>query len=432
MSIVHKKNLLFLILLCICILSAQGQAARSAFTTFGIGETYGNAMAHNQGMGGIGVSNPQYWNINNQNPALLVYNGFTMFAAGIVGEKKTVSGDTISEKVTGGNLNYLVTVFPIIPAKRQGETTRWTTSLGLMPFSTVKYKIQYQDVISGSTGKVDVTEEGSGGITQLYWSNGVRINDDFAAGIKTSYLFSSILTTYRNKLVDSPQPVNLYAALEDRSYVKDLALTAGLSYSKDSLFHKGLYRLNIGAVYNFAADLNTTKSSKLYRSTSAGDTVESATLDRVRGSIYLPPSLTVGISLSRGLKWMVGTDFSYQDWSSFKSINRDDEGLGKSWKIAVGGEMTPDAFAVDSYLKRVTYRIGAGMEQYPFVANGNKVKDLGINFGFSLPAGRSSLDLGFKIGKRGNKTENLLQEKYFKIYFAITFNDTWFIKRKFD
>jgi hypothetical protein len=72
------------------------------------------------------------------------------------------------------------------------------------------------------------------------------------------------------------------------------------------------------------------------------------------------------------------------------------------------------------------------MDKNPFLVNGFPVKDLGINFGFSLPAGRSSLDLAFKYGKRGNKSENILEETYFKIYFGITFNDQWFIKRKFD
>ena len=72
------------------------------------------------------------------------------------------------------------------------------------------------------------------------------------------------------------------------------------------------------------------------------------------------------------------------------------------------------------------------MEEHPFLANGNPVKDVGINFGFSMPAGRSSLDFAFRYGKRGDKGENVLEERYFKIFFGITFNDQWFIKRRFD
>ena len=98
----------------------------------------------------------------------------------------------------------------------------------------------------------------------------------------------------------------------------------------------------------------------------------------------------------------------------------------------MGGEITPDLYATENYFKRLTYRAGVSVEENPFLANGNPVRDLGINFGFSLPAGRSSIDLAFKYGKRGNVSENLLEEDYFKVYFGITFNDQWFIKRKFD
>jgi hypothetical protein len=64
--------------------------------------------------------------------------------------------------------------------------------------------------------------------------------------------------------------------------------------------------------------------------------------------------------------------------------------------------------------------------------NNSQLKDFGINFGFSVPAGRSSLDLAFKVGKRGDKAQNILEESYFRVYFGMSFNDTWFIRRKFD
>lgn len=99
----------------------------------------------------------------------------------------------------------------------------------------------------------------------------------------------------------------------------------------------------------------------------------------------------------------------------------------------MGGEIIPDPFDTENYLKRMTYRAGVSMEENPFLANGNLVKDIGINFGFTLPAGRyNSVDVAFKYGKRGDKAENILEENYFKIYFGITFNDQWFIKRRFD
>src|SRR5688572_28072615 len=135
MSIVKKYFFVFAsILLSV---KSFGQAP-TPFSTFGIGEPYGTASVNTQGMGGVGVSQPQFWFINNQNPALLVYNGLTSFQAGLITERRTISSQTLSEKVSGGNMNYLITAFPILPARRVGEAMRWTTSLGLMPLTSVK------------------------------------------------------------------------------------------------------------------------------------------------------------------------------------------------------------------------------------------------------------------------------------------------------
>lgn len=426
MSIIHKY-----VFFCICLLfviKASGQATRSPYTSFGIGEPYGNSLVNQQGMAGVGVSQPQFAFINNQNPALLVFNSrYTVFQAGIIGERRTISGDTLSEISQGGNMNYLATAFPIKP-------TKWTTSIGLMPYTSVNYALQYKEDIDGTNQEqVNVIEEGSGGLTQLYWSNGVRLTKDLAVGLKASYIFSSIVNTYENQLINSSQPVNYVAAIEEKSYVRDFTFGTGISFSKDSLFSQQKYRLSIGAVYNFAADLGTKKTDRIYRTNTIGDTTDVSILpSSTGGSYHIPSAFTVGIALGRDFRWNIGSEFSYQDWSAFKNVNGQTGALKESWRIALGGEITPDVFSSDNYLKRVTYRVGVSMEENPFMANNHSVKDLGINFGFSLPAGLSNIDLAFKYGKRGDKSENLLEEDYFKIFFGITFNDQWFIRRKFD
>src|SRR5690606_36885492 len=133
---------------------AVGQAAQSPISTFGIGEQYGIGLIHNHGMGGVGIGTPQVWFINNQNPAMLVYNALTAFEAGIVYESRTITSETTDEKTSGGYMNYLVTSFPIKPG-------RWTTSVGLMPLTTVNYTLEYDDNISGSESIARVTESGS-------------------------------------------------------------------------------------------------------------------------------------------------------------------------------------------------------------------------------------------------------------------------------
>src|SRR5688572_880713 len=110
-----NKRYFFLLSFIVVSSVAFGQASSSPYSTFGVGEHFGNSLIQNQGMGGAGVCQPQFWSVNNQNPALLVFNYYTVFQAGALVESRKLSGDTTSQKNVNGNLNYLVTAFPVKP-----------------------------------------------------------------------------------------------------------------------------------------------------------------------------------------------------------------------------------------------------------------------------------------------------------------------------
>lgn len=404
-----------------------GQAANSPYSTFGIGESYGNALAHNQGMGGLGLSQPQYWYLNNQNPALLVYNNFTIFEAGIVGEQLSFNNGTQTGKVRAGNMNYLAIAFPV----KYGKIT---TSVGLMPYTNVNFNLQYtEDVFDAASGQVidtvNVREQGNGGLTQLYWSNGFKIYKDLALGVKASYVFGSVTNLIYKQIPLEGQSIPIVSGYNQNSYGKGFLLGAGLSYSKDSLLN-GDYRLSVGAVYDFRGSIPTTREEEFFSLNAVnGDTLLAPVLNTIKGDLKLPSGFGGGISFAKEREWSIGVDYYYQDWNTFRSLSRVEDDLGESWRLAVGGEYTPN-YASPSFFKRVTYR--AGISQAPFFANGKKVDDFGINFGLSLPTGRSSIDISVKTGRRGSVTENGLKESYIKAYLGVTLNDQWFVKRKFD
>jgi len=101
--------------------------------------------------------------------------------------------------------------------------------------------------------------------------------------------------------------------------------------------------------------------------------------------------------------------------------------------LVLGTEFIFDVVVLGSYLKRIIYRTGVSYDKYSYLINGVFLKDFGINFGFSMPVSRvSSIDFAFKVGKRGNVKDNTIEENYFKLYFGATFNDQWFVRRRFD
>ena len=424
----HKKRFLLISLVVFTLSLAHAQVAKSPYSTFGLGDVYGNALAQNQGMGGVGISNPSSWYINNQNPALLVSNYVTSFQAGLILESRTVNDGSASLKNGSGNLNYLVMAFPVKPGK-------WTTSLGLMPYSGANYKLSQVRPVDGSTTSTYLDQQtGSGGLNQFYWSNGVKVHKNIAVGVRANYLFSSIINEEVNVL---NQPDNrlvpFYSSKYERNYVKDLSFSVGSYFHLDSLFKKN-YRVNVGLVYDFQRTLGTQRTLRQEQRSIRGSIVDSVTLiNNEPGTIVLPQSLGIGVSFSRVNHWTVGADLNILDYNQFKGFSGTSPSTTTGFKSALGFEYVPDPTGIGNYLKRMTYRTGVSYERYPYLVDGNQVKDLGVNFGVSLPVGRlSTLDLSLKIGKRGDASENLIEENYFKFYFGMTFNDQWFIKRKFD
>lgn len=422
------KSVLISVLLIFCFhLDLNGQAARTPFSSFGVGEYYGNGLTQNQGMGGIGASAPEYWHLNNVNPALLVFNTITVFEAGFLGEQRTLKGASgTSEKSGSGNLNYLALGFPV-------KRTKWGMSLGLKPYTGVNYQLNYTAAIEGSTNTVDVAESGSGGINQLYWSNGVALNSNFSVGLKATYYFSSIINEYATTLSETTQAVKYTTNIYDRQYFTGFGFSPAVSFHMDSLFGKKNYQINAGVVYDLKTDLRTKFYERFERRNIAGITDSVTLVNNIAGTTTIPQVVTAGVSFAKGFQWMIGADFTFLNYSNFKDFKGGTGGTRNGWQLAFGGKITPDPGSLSSYLKRVTYRTGVSLAESPYLINGNVLKDFGINFGLSLPVSRiSSLDLGVKVGKRGDLQTNTVEENYFKLYFGVTFNDQWFIKRRFD
>lgn len=422
---ISKHLLAIFLMIAFVQVDTYGQAARTPFSSFGVGEKFGNGLTHNQGMAGVGVSNPEYWHLNNINPSLLIFNTITVFEAGFIGEQNTLKGTNASEKTGNGNLNYLAMGFPI-------KRNKWGMGFGLMPYTATNYRLSYQDPIQNSTNTVDVVEQGSGGINQMYWSNGVAVHPNLSVGLKATYYFSAIINEYASSLTQTDQVIRYTTNIYDRYSFKGYGLSLGTTFHKDSIGSKN-YQLNIGVVYDFKADLDTKFYERLERRNVSGIIDSTTIVNNLPGNTIIPQTINTGVSLGKALRWMVGADFTYLDYSTFRDYNGSSDGGKSGWRFSLGGKITPDAGSLSNYLKRMTYRTGVSFSEAPYLVNGSTLKDFGINFGLSLPVSRiSSLDLAIKVGKRGDLKTNSIEENYFKLYFGVTFNDQWFIKRRFD
>ena len=57
---------------------------------------------------------------------------------------------------------------------------------------------------------------------------------------------------------------------------------------------------------------------------------------------------------------------------------------------------------------------------------------LTLGVGMPLNGTFSNVNIGFELGKKGTTSSNLVQENYANLSIGFSFNDTWFVKRKFN
>jgi len=381
-------------------------------------------MTHNMGMGEVGIGLPTLLSINSMNPALLTANTLSVFDIAIQGESRTITNELNSQKAGTAGYKNLSFAFPVIPGK-------WTTNFGISPFSSVSYNLNSFVPIENSTDSTYIEAEGNGGLTEVNFSNGIRIFKGLSVGVKSSFVFGFTENTTTTYLLGSLSQFPT-SVIEKTNY-KDLIFGFGLSYGKR--IGKSDHSLGFGITYDLAKDLTGKRLVRFEAIAPSGGVIIGDTLQHRSdtSAFQLPSKIGIGISWIKDNFISIGIDLTRSNWVSDAGFGNDGEVYRPAYSAGIGIEITPKYDDVNSYISRIRYRLGFSYEQMPYVVNGTNINDLGINFGWSLPIrGVSSLNMAFKFGKRGTTDNNLVKENYIKFAIGATINDRWFVRRKYN
>jgi hypothetical protein len=424
-----KRLVLFFALIAVWA-DSDAQNAASPYSLFGIGILSGSGLTYQESMGGLGISNGKYWVLNNVNPALLPMNSFTTFDLGLYTERRNLTTTDLSQSNTTGGLRHLTLGIPL-------KNLKWSMALGLMPYSNVSYNMTTTAPVNNwENANANYKYIGSGGINQVFLSSGWQIIPKYlSVGVKAGYAFGTITDETRIGIEetvyeDEGDEIGTQKLFEPSRYYRasrysDFLFQGGINMKKEI---KNNMEASLGFVYEFGADMNTTRSElvEIYNPNDPKTPTDEVLSDG-KGNTYLPPNYGFGLSFTKQNKWTFGIDYYMRDWAKFRSDFGTDEPLTNSYKIIVGGELTPDITSINSYMKRVTYLFGFNFEQTPVMINNTNIDDFGINFGVSLPVGNASIfNLGLKYGQLGTTSNELIREDYFKINLGMTFNDRSF------
>ncbi len=400
-------------------IDTKSNRENAPYSRFGIGELRNGINPLMKGMGGISSAYNSPFAVNAANPASYASLLLTTYEGSLIGSNRTIRSGNEKFKTGSATINHLNVGIPI--GKHAGM------SFGYTPVSHIYYKLSDTSVIPGYGNSVR-TFFGDGSLNYGYIGFAGKYKG-FSAGFNFGYLFGS--TVYANIIesIDNTQNVN------DAQFTKVLK-TGGIYWKGGLQYNTKLNSnllLGVGATMAINQDIKTNVDEFWYSyNYSGGDTTYS--LLKQRGTLTMPMMYSFGVQLADSNQWMLGVDFSAANWNNYQALGRVDSAGDMSYKIAAGGEYTPDATALRKYFSRVTYRLGFYYGQdYVYVRN-TPINYYAVTFGFGLPFKRYTdrVNAAFEIGSRGTESNGLFRESFVKTTIGITLNDKWFIKRKYD
>lgn len=406
--------------LCLLIASIGPINAQNSTTTpysrFGYGILRDNATSAQQSMGGIGYAMSSGRQINVMNPASYARIDSLTFlfdmGVDVTNMRQTeqaADGTTLSNKQTGGGLNYITMQFPL--GKRLGM------SIGILPFSAVGYAFGNQ-IDNGYTNR-----SGSGSINQLYLGVAGRIVGGLNVGVNVSYLFGSTINdTYATTTAGST------ALYEDELSVRDYRIQAGVQYTQQI----GQDQWTLGLTFTPAKSLLghlRTYAYDISADASNDQAIEAHSKIKTKDFYGLPDTYGAGINYLHSQRLMFEADFTYQPWSKVKY--QGEKGvLADRYKIAVGAQIQPSLRG--TYLQRIQYRVGGYFNRDYLMVRGNNVREYSASAGLGLPVPgfKTMLNIGFEWIHRQAHPAALIKENYFNVTLGINFNESWFVKNK--
>ncbi|MFR9523855.1 MAG: hypothetical protein SNH94_04700 [Rikenellaceae bacterium] len=415
----------------------------SPYSMYGLGELNTQGTLNTRSLAGVGVSMRSPTEINLLNPA--AYSGAlsrsVLFSYGMEGSNyfnsQSLNGSTVKNSYAAFNIHDIAIQIPI--------TKKMGMAISVTPYSSIGYNIATTENVT-DIGLLSYTYEGGGDLTQVKLGVGWEIAKNLSVGVAAQYYWGGL---YRSFTM-SPYVVTgygtYYTTVGETSYdISSIKGQLGLQWVAIATTKRNL---NFGLTYDLGGDLNPDMIHKVYTDGSLLTII--ADYDAETLDLVLPGQLSAGVSYQTP-KWLLGFDYTYQDWLSKNSdfVETTSSGVDVAYNdfstYKLGAQWTPNRNDVRKYFKRVSYRAGLRYGGYQQTFSGEELTQYAVTLGASFPikmSGISKVDVGLEYGARGSDNVfisgeskvGLIRQDYFKFAFGFTLfgEDYWFQRPKFD
>ena len=400
----------------------------SPYSYFGVGDTRNNGTIDNRMMGGLQMYGDSI-HINLRNPAAFSKLRLTTYTAAISHREFRLRDNFETQRTSVTNLDYLAIGFPI--ARNAG------VGFGIQPYTSVGYDLITESVNSNQDSVRNVFT-GSGGLNRVFLSVGYEPIKNLAIGATGNFSFGT-LEYNRSETTDGVQ----LGTLDNReSRINGFDFNFGVTFTPQIRKKYTLFT-HIGADTQINLVSENTRSIGSFSPTQGEIEVFDVDLEEqnLRNTeLKIPTRFTLGLGFGEDKKWFVGGEYSIQELSTFENtfLGQENVTYADASTAALGGYFVPNYAALSGILNRITYRAGLRYEETGLVVNEKEINNFGITFGFGIPivgtgSDRfSNLNVGFELGRRGTRANELLEESYLNVSIGLSLNDRWFVKRQIN
>jgi hypothetical protein len=410
----QNKALLTIALCALSILAQAQNVTSSTYSRFGIGMLQPRADASAAGMGYTGLALPSKGYINPLNPASFSSLDSTRFLFNIQGKMEFGRFASSSKEQT----NVTGTADLISIGFRAGKN--WGMGFSISPFSAVGYQVTNEKYIAGTNTTYPVTYDGSGGISQISWFNGVQLTKNLSVGLNSSLIWGNT-TMLETSFFPEINGITMY---NERKYnMANFMLEYGFQLS----LPVGKHKLMLGGTGNILTELNTFYTHRIFKTQEIDDKKFYDNTD----NYFIPSSYKGGIGFEMASGWLFAGDYRYEEWS--ESDLKITSGEVKNTHSGSFGIQYASPRFHESLLKRMQYRAGVFYNQMYYTLEGQDLDERGFTAGVTVPMRDGTrINIAYEYKQAGTKSIGLIKETYNTIRFGITFNEKWFQKRQFN
>jgi hypothetical protein len=303
-------------------------------------------------------------------------------------------------------------------------TKHWGSSFGLAPFSTQNYEFSSPYYIQGTLNEIATSNyQIHGGTNKVYWANSYEFFKHLSLGVEAAYIFG---TVSEKEILQGGSGATLVSTSRNTS-LSNLNMNYGLQY-----FGKvgKKWDFSLGATFSNKTDLLAQPTLTVLNT----DSVALPTAPQSEYYYTLPNTYGVGFSVTKDQKYTFLADYKYQAWSDqhYKGANY---ALVNSMRGSIGFEISKKKTFYNTKIEKSYFQTGLYYGNSYLQVNGQQITDMGATIGFGINSLKSPLaySVVLQYGTKGTTANNLIQQRYLNVVFAISYRDFWFTKgRKYD